>query len=216
MSEPTAYPLSWPAATPRWKGDRLVAKFNRKVQVSGSTPGTTWQRTAQLTIAQGIDRVQAEIARFGGAGVLISTNLKLRRDGLPFSDQREPRDPGVAVYFTLRKRPYCLPCDRWMRVADNLAAVAAHLAALRGIERWGVGTVEQAFTGYLALPDPNHVDWRAVFPKAATLADVELLYREQARSTHPDADGGHDAMVRLNRARDAARAELGEGQQQRA
>ncbi|OYE02620.1 hypothetical protein [Nostoc sp. 'Peltigera membranacea cyanobiont' 232] len=32
---------------------------------------------------------------------------------------------------------------------DNLRAIGLHIAAMRGMERWGV---EQAFAGYQALP----------------------------------------------------------------
>jgi hypothetical protein len=211
MSEPTAYPLCWPRGVPRHKGVRLTAAFSK--QVSQHTPnapdGVASYRSEPLSIADGVARIQRELNRFGAVRLVISTNVAVRRDGLPYSTSREPADPGVAVYFHLRTRPYCLPCDRWTRVADNLAAVAAHIAALRGIERWGVGTVEQAFTGYLALPSPDDVDWRAEFPRVETLEQLEERYREQAKKLHPDAEGTHEAMVRLNRARQAARAELG-------
>ena len=73
---------------------------------------------------------------------MISTNLKLRLDGLPRSDQATPADPGVAVYFELDGKTIVLACDKWNRVADNIYAIAKHVDALRGQDRWGVGTVE--------------------------------------------------------------------------
>lgn len=209
MTDPAAYPLTWPRTVPRHRGDRQVAAFGKQVHVPITAGGTAYRRTQELSLADAITRLQEELRRFAATRLVVSTNVPTRRDGLPYSDGRAPADPGVAVYFQLRGRPYCLPCDRWRRVADNVAAIAAHIAALRGIERWGVGTVEQAFTGYLALPAPDDVDWRAVFPRAITLADVEQAYREQAKGLHPDAAAGtHEAMVRLNRARAAALAEL--------
>lgn len=207
--DPSSFPLAWPIAVPRHKGRRTRAQFNRKERQSSATlNGYTYTKTKELTVADGLTRVQAELSRFGATRLVVSSNIPVRRDGLPYSNQKEPTDPGVAVYFRLRGKPYCLPCDRWDRVADNLAAIAAHIAALRGIERWGVGTLEQAFTGYLALPDPNMVDWRAEFPHVTTLDGLEQTYRARAKELHPDGEGSHDAMVRLNRARDAARAEL--------
>lgn len=208
MNDPTAYPLAWPFEVPRTKV-RTRAAFSKKERVYGATPNQGYaHRTKDLTLADSIARVLAELGRFSARRTVISTNVPVRRDGLPYSDSKQPADPGVAVYFVLRKIPYCLPCDRWDRVADNLAAIAAHVGAMRGMERWGVGTVEQSFRGYQALPSPDAVDWRAEFPRVTTCAEMEQLYRERAKALHPDTEGCHDAMVRLNRARDAARAEL--------
>jgi hypothetical protein len=167
-----------------------------------------WNRSREVTIADAIARVQVEFGRFGVDRLVISSNMPTRLDGLPYSKTTTPADPGVAVYFTLCKKPYCLPCDRWDRVADNLAAIAAHIKAMRGMERWGVGMLEQAFMGYLRLPAPDVVDWRAEFPRVTSRAELERVYHEKAKSLHPDVGGFEDAMVRLNRARDAARVEL--------
>lgn len=210
MTNPTAHPLAWPMGIPRHHGARQVARFSSTKRVPAAAPGgISYRQSAELTLTQAVERVLTELGRFSGERIVISTNIEPRLDGLPRAGQRQPEDPGVAVYFYLRKKPYCLPCDRWTTVADNLAAVAAHLGAMRGMDRWGVGTVEQAFTGYLRLPSPDDVDWRAEFPNVATLEDVERIYRERARSLHPDTGNGHhEAMVRLNRARDAARKEL--------
>ena len=47
---------------------------------------------------------------------------------------------------------HVLACDRWDRPEHNLRAIAKHVEAIRGQERWGVGSVAQAFRGYQALP----------------------------------------------------------------
>ena len=36
---------------------------------------------------------------------------------------------------------------------DNIAALAAHIRAIRSVENYGVGTLEQAFRGYQSLED---------------------------------------------------------------
>ena len=41
------------------------------------------------------------------------------------------------LYFHLKKQPYAMACDRYTTVADNLAAIAAHIDAVRAIERHG-------------------------------------------------------------------------------
>ena len=98
-------------------------------------------------------RLIRECRLLGAANVIVSTNVAVRRDGLPYARQRTPEDPGAAVYFKLDSAPegLVLACDRWLRVEDNIAAVAAHIGALRGIDRWGVGSVRQAFAGYKRL-----------------------------------------------------------------
>lgn len=88
----------------------------------------------------------------------------------------------------------------WTRVADNIAAIAAHVAALRGIERWGVGTLEQAFRGYQAIENlRGGVPWRRALGfhagEAITLTAVEMKFRTRAREVHPDHGGSHEAMA---------------------
>ena len=106
-----------------------------------------------------------------------------------------------------------LACDTWTRLADNLAAVAAHVNALRAIERYGVGTVDQAFAGYDALPAKG-ATLRTTLgfapDQTVTLDDVDAAFRSRAREAHPDAEkGSHDAMASLTAARIEAREELG-------
>jgi hypothetical protein len=122
-------------------------------------------------------------------------------------------DPAVAVYFRLHNADRVLACDAWTRVADNLAAVAAHVEAIRAIERYRVGTVDQAFAGYAALP-PKGSTWRTTLgftpDQIVTPEEVDRAFRERARDAHPDAGrGSHDAMASLTVARQEARAELG-------
>jgi hypothetical protein len=142
--------------------------------------------------------------------VSLSTNVALRLDGLPRSGQREPDDPGAAVYFKLKGKPRCLACDRWLTVADNIASIAAHVSAIRAVDRYGVGTMEQAFAGYAQLQSSAE-EWRIVLglDGGATLAQVDAVYKELARTNHPDVGGDPLQMARINQARDAARDELG-------
>jgi hypothetical protein len=116
------------------------------------------------------------------------------------------------VYFSYKGKATVLACDTYFRVADNIAALAAHLDALRAIERYGVGSLEQALAGYKALPADSAADWRAVFGFAKTSApsldDVDKAFKAAARTKHPDAGGSDIEMAHLNRARDYALQEL--------
>lgn len=146
----------------------------------------------------------------GDFNVVVSTNVELRNDGLPYSNRRAPQDPGAAVFFKLKNKPCSLACDKWTRVEDNLYAIAKHIEALRGQERWGVGSVEQAFAGYTALPPAGTsvgMSWWNVLGCAhdAPFEVAKEAFRDKARVAHPDNGGSHEAQVALNAAWDQAR-----------
>ena len=208
------FPLAWPMGWKRTPGrQRRRAAFSKSTAIRqeavGGQPPTTVRKIRPLTVADAIQRLTGELERLGATQELLSSNVNLRLDGLPRSGQSEPDDPGAAVYFRLTGKPRCLACDRWDRVADNIAAVAQHIDALRRIDRYGVGTMEQAFAGYAALP-PATQDWWLVLEVRpdATLEIVEEAFRRLARQHHPDVGGSHDMMVRLSEAREIARQVL--------
>lgn len=207
----SAYPLQWPAGRPR-KTSRKRATFGKKVH------NGRWTETKDLTVADSLGRLQDELDRIGARQPVVSTNLETRLDGLPRSGQAEPRDPGVALYFQLDGQPHCMPCDTYDRVADNIAAIAKHIEATRAIDRFGVASVREMFTGFQALPAPGAKrPWREVlkmegFDAAQTDAQmIEARYRALAKKAHPDAPGGsHDAMSELNAAKADALREIGQ------
>jgi hypothetical protein len=179
-----AYPLQWPQGKPR-----------------SSHPKRSNFRTAHGAACQ---FVLGEIRRLGGTLPVISTNIPLRKDGLPYATYRSPDDRGVAVYFSYRGQQMCFACDKWDIVHDNIYAVGKTIEALRGIERWGTGEmVQQAFTGFVALPSNSAWDALGVKP-GASREEVERAFREKARVMHPDVGGSTEAMARLNEARAAA------------
>ena len=146
-----------------------------------------------------------------GRDLIISTNVRLRLDGLPYSDQRAPDDPGAAVYFLFNERPIVFACDRWRKVEHNLWAIARHIENLRASDRYGVGELEQAFAGYAALPAPAAVRWWEVLgvPRNATIDLVRASYRNLARENHPDAGGEGERFLQIQRAWEEAQRESG-------
>ena len=224
MSEiPQPYPLRWPAGKPRTPVDaRKRAAFGKAKTKTYGTPGTdsyhSYQQKGELSIADGVARLQSELDKLGARLPVISSNLELRLDGLPRSNQAMPGDPGVACYFRLQDRPLVLACDRYDRVADNIAAIAAHIDAMRTAERHGVGSLEQMFTGFTALPGavaPD--DWREPLGGPTSLAQAEANYRERMKYAHPDTVSEDDraaheiVAAKLNAAIAAARVHWGTG-----
>lgn len=217
----TAYPLQWPAGwkrtDPAW---RVQAKFGKARRQVGYGDNKSWQSARDLTIAEGTARVLAELKRMGLGrdDVVISTNLRLRQDGLPYSVQAEPADPGVAVYWqdSMQARKV-MAIDIYDRIADNLAAVAATLDAMRAIERHGGAAIlERAFTGFTALPAPIVAGmkrpWRDVLEYGNSPSDrdgINHRFRILASTAHPDKGGTTAAMAELNAAREEALKEIG-------
>lgn len=212
-----SYPLSWPEGWKRIQpSQRRRAHFNRK-DVQWSTNQATgerrsWQQTKELSVADAVQRILRELAAMGISSdrAIISTNVEPRLDGLPRSG-REPLDPGAAVYWESGKSQRCMAIDMYDRVADNLAAIAATLAAMRAIERHGGATIlDRAFLGFAALPEKATQHWREVLgiQNTPTLDLIEERFRVLAKVHHPDTGGDREEFERLVQAREAARMEL--------
>jgi hypothetical protein len=201
------YPLDWPSG---WKrtANRESAKFSR--QTHEYREGVKRRiGSRDLSISEATDRVTRELRTMGIYDSIISSNLILTSFGTPRSAQREPDDPGVAVYWDRRGKPQCMAIDQYDRAADNLAAIAASLAALRAIERHGGAQImERAFIGFAALPESTQKSWRVVLQiaedKEVTKDYINERFRTMAALSHPDIGGTHDAMAELNAARSQA------------
>lgn len=219
MTDATRYPLSWPFGWKRTdKNARQRTRF-KKVDVS-YREGRRIARDADLTIAEARRRLELELERLRARDVILSTNVELTSYGEPRSGRRAPEDPGVAVYFRLRGKDRVLACDKWTDVAGNIAAIAAHIDCIRGVDRYGVGTLEQAFAGYDALPAPgvdNRPSWRKVLglegidTPVLSESVIRKAFIEKAKNLHPDTGGSTEAMAQLNLARDEALREIGGG-----
>ena len=185
MAEQSAFPLSWPINVPRSRVPRTSA-FGKR------------------SIGDARDALLRELKLLTASRIVISSNLRLRQDGLPVSAQSQPQDVGVAVYFRLGEQSICLPCDAWSKVEHNLWAIAKDIEAQRGRMRWVVGSVKQAFAGYAALPERAEAEscWVVLgIAPGSSAAVITAARREKAKTAHPDVEGGsNEKMQRLNRA----------------
>jgi hypothetical protein len=113
----SAYPLAWATIYPRTpQHKREAARFE-----------------VGFSVAR--DDLLNELRLLGAKNLVISSNVPLRRDGLPYATFKEPDDSGVAVYFQIKDKSYALCCDRWLKVRHNLRAIGLHIAAMHGMER---------------------------------------------------------------------------------
>ncbi len=175
-----AYPLSWPDGWPR------VQKNSRRSSIFGGSYG----RRPSMDVA--VTYLERELRRLKATDELLSTNVRVKLTGTPYSGQVQPDDTGIAVYFKLKGQAISLACDKWNRVECNVYAVAKHIEALRGQERWGVGSVAQAFRGYVAIAERAGGDdpWKILgIERGAGQAELTAAYREKAKLLHPDIPG---------------------------
>jgi len=215
-AKPTeAYPLTWPAGWRRTDPYRRTdAKF-RKGQGGwrGEGAEARYQAAARVDLGEALNRVYRELRAFGAQDVIVSSDLRLRNDGLPYSQQATSGlDPGVAVYWRDGKKDRCMAIDRYNRIADNLAAIAATLDAMRAIERHGGALIlDRAFTGFTALPQPEQ--WFQVLGVKSTASrdEIDSAYRTLAMQHHPDRGGDSSQMARINTARDVALEQISGG-----
>lgn len=91
-----AYPLQYPNGWKRTKRPER-SRFG------------SWKE--KPSIHKATQKIVEEMRLFGGTNLIISTDLKLRLDGLPYSNQKQPDDQGVAVYFTYQKEQKVIACD---------------------------------------------------------------------------------------------------------
>lgn len=190
-----AFPLSWPQGYERTRYRKRAA--------------------FKTGFASARDGLISELRLMRVSYVVISTNIPLRRDGLPYSGQAQPSDPGVAVYFLWKEKQRVLACDRWDRVEDNLHAVELAVQAMRGLERWGVSQIlDRAFEGFTALPPPSQTGsqpWHEVLgvDPRDTLDVIETMFKAKIRKAHPDLGGSTEEAQRINAAMAAARKAKG-------
>jgi hypothetical protein len=158
--------------------------------------------------------LELERMGIGRDEVIVSTNVRTRLDGLPRSGEKEPDDPGAAVYWQPinSKEPMrCMAIDRYTSVADNLAAIAATLDAMRAIERHGGAQIlDRAFLGFKALPANVERPWREVFGLDGypQLGVIEDRFKTLVQEHHPDKGGDRNKFEEIVAARKAARDEL--------
>lgn len=181
-----AYPLHWPTGWPRTR-----------------SPQSSRFDVSSFAVVR--DNLFREIKLLGGTHIVLSTNVPLRNDGIPYANRAQPNDRGVAVYFLRRGRQMVFACDRWQKIEDNMRAIEKTIEAVRGIDRWGASEMlERAVQAFEALPAPKSCwDILGLRP-GASADDVSRAYRDKARRAHPDAGGSSSAMAELNRARDEA------------
>lgn len=183
-----AYPLTWPLNYPRTKFPQS-ARFD-------------------TNFATARDAIIREIKLLGGKSIVLSTNIPLRNDGLPYANFSKPKDAGVALYFTFQNEPVVFACDKWDRIEDNMQAIRKTIEAIRGLERWGVSDMlKRAFTGFKALPASANEQscWDILGVSMDASNDkIKEAYRQKIKIHHPDKGGDAEQFQKVQKAYEEA------------
>jgi hypothetical protein len=180
------YPLTWPAGWPRTPTWRC-----------GSSPFKTESTDSAMR------ELMSELARLGASRVIVSSNLKLRQDGMPYSQQPQTDDEGIAVYFVRKGVDMVLACDKFAKCEANMRAITKTIDAIRGIERWGSSDMmERAFAGFTAIEHESAAHWSVVLgvPRAAARLVIDEAYKRLRSQHHPDKGGSPDQFQRIQQA----------------
>lgn len=163
-----------------------------------------------------LDR-ELHLLRATTAVVQLAVNEgQVRRDG-KLRAAAYPDHPGVILSFDTKAGHFRYAADRFTHWHDNLRAIVLGLEALRKIERYGIGSGTEQYTGFLQLetgPQPimTYDDAVAFVAHAAGVSRARVrwtdpdsraaTYRAAARALHPDSPGGsHDLFQRLQEAK---------------
>lgn len=149
-----------------------------------------------------------ELKLMGIEDFTVSSNLAIRRDGIPYANQRVPEDTGVALYFIRNGQEVVMSCDQYRSLDANLRAIGKTLEAMRAITRYGTEEMlDRAFTGFTALPEgivtpPPKRPWYEVLgvEEDAPAPEVKQAYRKAQAFTHPDAGGKPGEFEEVQRA----------------
>lgn len=189
----------------RWPGERT--KTRRR-----SSFDSTYSQTLSL--------LERELDHLHARSVVLQMDispLDIRNDGLLRASTRM-QSPAIILAFEIWKpngkrnehgplgnyTPLQFPCDTFDDWQDNLRAIALAMEALRKIDRYGVATSGQQYTGWAALPAVGGLE--SDVEAARTLARLansdatpemvlrdgvlaKQLYRAACRLTHEDQGG---------------------------
>lgn len=190
----SAFPLEWPQGWPRTSRRASTHNFG------GHIYGLSFDRARR--------QLFEELARLGAKSVVLSTNVPLRNDGVPYASaaDRILDDPGVAVYFTLKGRQFAMARDGFVHIAANMRSLSLAIEGLRQLERHGGShMMDLAFSGFTALPPPPTC-WQVLgIPPRSDDGVIRAAFKTLAMQS---GSSGNVDMDQLARARDTALKEI--------
>lgn len=186
-----AFPLDWPV------GYKRTESYKRR----GSQFKQTMENAQKF--------LRQEVARLGGTGLIVSTNIPVRNDGGLYADWMKKKidDPGVAIFFRYKGQDITMCADQYSRIWENIYALGKTIESIRAIERYGASEfMQRAFSGFTALPESSVIitpqKWWQVLEVSPTASEDEIksAYRKKAIETHPGKGGTAEQFVIIQNA----------------
>lgn len=221
-----------------WPGEMTPPGRRRRADFRRKASGDSWRRE-RVPLGDTLDLLNRELRALGvrheAVLQLAVGERDIRLDGQVRANAT-PAHPGIILNFKAQSvdgaPELSYACDTFDHWHDNLRAVAKGLEALRLVDRYGVGGGRQ-YTGYKALGAgmPMGPATMTVEEAARLLCDAaevrpvlddedpadiarvasvaRSLWREAAKTLHPDVGGDPDLFRRLTEARDLLLREAG-------
>jgi len=98
-----------------------------------------------------------ELQKLNARQIVIEADCdssQIRLDGMFRSDARL-RTGGIVISFQSKAGELRYPCDTYLDWQDNVRAIALSLEALRAVDRHGVTSHNEQYTGWAKLPAPT-------------------------------------------------------------
>lgn len=160
--------------------------------------------------------LNTELLKLGANEVVIEADFResdIRLDGMPRASARQPDFPGVRIAFESKHGPLKYETDSCVFWQHNVRSIALGLEALRAVDRYGITSRAEQYTGFKALPGGPRVTFTSAAEALTWLRSEECLgivggglmaakqaYRMAVRNHHPDAGGSPAMWARVNAA----------------
>lgn len=180
-----------------------------------SRPAPTHRRRSNFKtqFSSTMTLLKRELARLGAREIVLQIDVResdIRLDGWLRANAR-PSSPRCAIAFQSKFGPLIYYGDAFDDWADNIRAIALGLEALRKVDRYGITSRGEQYTGWKALPAGD----AELTPRAAAELIVEIIpedgynaagmlrvaaeyrvgYRRAALFCHPDRGNHADGKL---------------------
>jgi hypothetical protein len=155
-----------------------------------------------------VDMLDRELRALKAEDIVLELDVtedQIRLDG-SLRAQARTKSPAVALSFQSKHGPLRYSCDKFTKWEHNVRAIAVGLENLRRLDRYGIASRGEQYTGYKALPSATAIGpvvteaeaketlYRlgGFGPKHSIRSDPPMIasvYKEALRRTHPDAGG---------------------------
>lgn len=172
---------------------RPLERWDRK-DGTAQRPHSPFQASYNSTM----ELLEREARMLSAGKVVIELALRetdLRVDGKPYASAKTDH-PGVTVALNSKHGPLKYTADKYATWQENLRAIALGLEALRKVDRYGMTSRGEQYTGWKALPPAE-----SMYERGLTLIRKHGGVKKALIATHPDHGGDPEDFASVQAAR---------------